>query len=61
MNPATSPFKGAWRSRYFVSHDISPFERSSAGRRGLYNRLGFEVEEDEGVYDLMRCKASREL
>jgi ribosomal protein S18 acetylase RimI-like enzyme len=27
----------------------------------LYKRLGFEVEEDKGVYDLMRWKASREL
>jgi hypothetical protein len=27
MNPATGPFKGAPRSRYFVSHDFSPIER----------------------------------
>jgi hypothetical protein len=27
MNPATVSFKGALRSRYFVSHEISPFKR----------------------------------
>jgi hypothetical protein len=28
MNPAAGWFKTASRSRYFVSHEISPFERS---------------------------------
>jgi hypothetical protein len=27
MNPATGPFKGASRSRYFVSHAFSPIKR----------------------------------
>jgi hypothetical protein len=27
MNPAAVSFKGALRSRYFVSHEISPFKR----------------------------------
>jgi hypothetical protein len=35
MNPATGRFKGAFRSRYFVSHDISRFERSVSAVRQL--------------------------